>query len=187
MNLHYYFRRNVISHNWPLLFYSFMPNYYRSFVEWVIILFLLLTKMIAVAEMLSHRNAEPVMELLVGWPTQGSSGASNAAEWPEGVEPGATPSQTSFKFGSGGLWRSLPIWGLPKASSFFPSFLHPQELHLSLFSFAAIYSCAALLLLYFPSYYRITALHWHIYRQSRHLAYLKNIFIYVFLKYFGGF
>jgi len=57
-----------------------MPNYYRSFVEWVIILFLLLTKMIAVAEMLSHRNAEPVMELLVGWPTQGSSGASNAAE-----------------------------------------------------------------------------------------------------------
>ena len=30
-------------------------------------------------------------------PTQGTSGACSLPEWQEGVEPGATPSQTSFK------------------------------------------------------------------------------------------
>ena len=48
-------------------------------------------------------------------PTQGSSGASNAPEWWEGLEPGSTPSQTSFKgwrWRWGYLiWRSLSTWG----------------------------------------------------------------------------
>jgi len=48
-------------------------------------------------------------------PTQGSSGACNIPEWTEGVEPGATPSQPSFKGWQWRwkhlCWRLLCTWG----------------------------------------------------------------------------
>jgi len=60
-------------------------------------------------------------------PTKESSGASNSPEWPEGVKPGSTPSQTSFKGWQWrarvSWWRSLPTWGLLRVSRFFFSFV----------------------------------------------------------------
>ena len=56
-----------------------------------------------VAEMLSHGLKQWAPDGKAG-PTQRSSGVCNAFEWSEGVEPGSTPSQTSFK---GWQWR----WG----------------------------------------------------------------------------
>jgi len=54
---------------------------------------------------------EPVIKDLVekAGPTQGSSGVCNQPEWLEGVQPGSTPSQTSFKVGSGGRGILLEI------------------------------------------------------------------------------
>ena len=93
-------------------------------------------------------------------PTQGSSGACNVSEWPEGVEPGSASFQTSFK---GWQWRqrylagrSLPTWGLLRVSSFFFTllFLCLWLLRLGLSSLAAAKDFATLLLsLYFPSHY----------------------------------
>ena len=60
-------------------------------------------------------------------PTQGSSAACNVPEWLEGVEPGSTPSQTSFKGWQG---RQVHFAGdscvyvtFLKVSSFLPLFL----------------------------------------------------------------
>ena len=86
----------------------------------------------------------------------------NAPEWLEGVEPGSTPSQPSFK---GWQWRwghlLLEISAYLRPSKgkqcclFVFSFLY--LLHLGLFSSAVAKDFATLLLLqYFPSHYSVT-------------------------------
>jgi len=67
------------------------------------------------AEMLNHSLKQWLSTWWKAGPTQGSSAACNAPQWPDGVEPGSTPSQTSCK---GWQWRHGDLAGgscIPKA------------------------------------------------------------------------
>jgi len=81
--------------------------------------------LIGVVEMPSHGLKQWLSTWWKAGPTQGSSGACNVSQWPERVEPGSTPSQTSFK---GWQWRQGVVTGesclseaFLKVSSFFIS------------------------------------------------------------------
>jgi len=91
-------------------------------------------------------------------PTRNSSAACNAPEWPQEVDPGSTPSQTSFR---GGQWRGGCLAGdpcVPEAFwrwvSFSPFFPVPMLLYLNKYLFVAAWGLATLLsLLHFPLCY----------------------------------
>ena len=86
--------------------------------------------------------------------TQGSSGVCNAPEWLEGVEPGSSPSQTSFK---GWWWR----WGGPLLE--ISAYVRPSK-GKRLFSFIYVFAEFGLILvfcsqrLFYPAISIITAL-----------------------------
>lgn len=133
-----------------------------------------------------------------GRKAQGSPGVCNVAEWPEGVEPGSTPSHTSFKgwqWSWGYLLLEIPTYLRPcKGKRCFTSFLYPWLLLLGLFSLAVAKGFATLLLLhYFPSHCSVTLRKfkiaanrssWMLLLAMRSAGYLLNIsgFIPVFAR-----
>ena len=118
---------------------------------------------------------EAVIEHLVGRQSQ----PRGAQVQPERLEPGPTPSQTSFKgwqWRWGYLvWRSLPTCDLLRVSSFF-SFVSACMAA----AFGLILVCCSLglchpdILLYFPSHYSITPPNLMcLYKNFRRLAYMQ--------------
>lgn len=121
----------------------------------------------SVAEMLSHNlkqwlstwgegrgNPEELRCMWCTWMTGGWEGKIRIHPFPDLISGLAVEARAS-------CWRSLPTWGLLKASSFFPSFPHPL-LHLGLPSLAASWGSATPLLLLC----HITALHHPVGSQS---------------------